>query len=156
MSNLVHNLARDRIKALLGRLALHCPPKRMSPQQFALLQEDYLSDLAAFPITAIERACNEWRLHGTGHYPAISDLVHLVDGERAENERRLEADTARRRGQTSPPPSGRFVRMTEAERQKIMQGMQELASRNDTPMRAVLLKLGETMLARGEVWEERK
>ena len=74
----VDPLVRDRIKAVLGRLALHLPPTRMPAQQFDLLLDDYLTDLAPYSVTLVEGACDNWRRKGEPHFPKVSDLIRLI------------------------------------------------------------------------------
>jgi len=137
--------SRDRIKALLGRLALHLPPTRMTAAQFSLLIEDYLDDLARYPVGAIEDACNDWRKHGTPHFPKISDLIRLIE----------DLD---KRGFALPKPwepTGRWVALTDEGREKIQRGMDEIASRPPSAINDALLALGARMLASERTWIER-
>lgn len=82
----------DQIRILLARLALHCPCRDLTPDQFKLLIEDYIEDLQEFPRTSIALACKSYRSDPANvFFPSSGVLAALANRNIAPVTRRISA-----------------------------------------------------------------
>lgn len=64
----------------LAKLRLHFPTANMSEPETALLMQDYIADMAVYPVDIIEQACAEYRKDAESDYfPKVGKLLSRMN-----------------------------------------------------------------------------
>lgn len=69
---------KTEIADAIEALALHCRPPLMAVDQRLLWLRDWCTDLAEFPIEAVQAACRKWRHSAAAKFPTPGQLLPLV------------------------------------------------------------------------------
>jgi hypothetical protein len=71
------------IAALLHRLSLHYPDRRLSEKEATLVACDWIDDLADVPADLIEAAFKRWRTGPkSAFFPRVGEVLALIETER--------------------------------------------------------------------------
>ena len=71
------------IAALLHRLSLHYPDRKLSVKEATLVAEDWIDDLADVPGDLIQAAFKRWRTGAkSAFFPRVGEVLALIETER--------------------------------------------------------------------------
>ncbi len=80
MEKLLEPATSTQIIRNLAKLRLHFPTANISEAEAAILMQDYIVDIAAYPVDIIERVCVDYRRDSDSDYfPKVGKLLSRMN-----------------------------------------------------------------------------